>query len=454
MRLGHRRWAALLLVLGAPLSCAAAPELGPDDGESDPGDELGVVSLGEPRAPSEPVEPRSSGAAAPTPPGAPPGPLPPALQDENPSEAEALTKCSADTMQWWRKNKDRDVTFVAFGDTQASSYAAGCHRNRHFRKKQDALLREAINSVEDHVWPGGPGFHREGEKYDHVRGVLVAGDLTQSGSDAVPVGKLDHDCPEYTLYRNAFGRCGDEGKLKFPVYEGYGNHDFPWVAGAGDASYHPVVEYLDRITAAHRPGEASELYDDPVPGTGHYAWRWDDVWFVNMDVKPGWLNEVIEKDHTRIVDPHDSLGFLQGFLDSRSKNETRQIVLMTHYPLSSPRIEAKETRKLCKLLRQAQDDQKLSRSFPVVHIHGHTHHEPVHKTWSCPAPYDDIRIPSFNVGTPLYPNEHNGPGKLHFTIFRLGNKNVEVVGVGADKADPTGKWSYVLKKRLGILHEP
>jgi hypothetical protein len=96
----------------------------------------------------------------------------------------------------------------------------------------------------------------------------------------------------------------------------------------------------------------------------------------------------------------------------------------------------------------------LSEQNPVIHIHGHTHHAPQFKLWSCPKPHGKLEIPSFNVGTPLYPNEHNGPGNLHFTTFRLGNKHLEAVGVGAKKAAPTGKWSYVLQKRLPILHEP
>jgi len=468
MKSGSRRRLSILALVATAVGCAnsaALDELADDD----PGDELGAIAAGERNAlePWSEDAPVSSTEEAPAeaplsaPPSAPAGVEPASeFQDPNPSEGEALTQCTSDTQQWWRSNKDRDITFVAFGDTQTSSLATGCRVHSQFRKKQAKLMRDAINSVDAHEWPGGAGFHNEGELYDHVRGVLIAGDLTQSGSDSVPAGKLSHDCPEYTVYRNSYGRCGNEGLLKLPVYEGYGNHDFPWMKGGGDPEYHPVIEYLDGITAAHRPGQPSDLYDDPASGTGHYAWRWDDVWFVNLDLKPGWLDEVIEKKHTRIAAPHDSLGFLQSFLESLDTSETRQIVVMTHYPLSSSRIRSEERKAFCRLLSRAQSgkkpfaDQKLSSAFPVIHIHGHTHHAPSYRKFTCPGAYSGIQIPSFNVGTPLYPNPHNGPGKLHFTVFRLGNKYLEVAGVSAKKANPKGKWSYVLRKRLKILHEP
>jgi len=390
--------------------------------------------------------------------------MPPISADPYPSEAITLDKCTTDTMQWWRGAGLRDITFIAFGDSQAADMTSGCSADPQYAENQNVLLRQAINSIESHAWPtgaAGGSFYNEGSKYDHVRGVAVAGDLTQTGSDANPVGtQLGHDCREYTLYREAFGRCGTEGALVFPVYEAYGNHDFPWIAGKGDPDYHPVVDYLDQITAAHRPGAAADLYDDPAPGTNHFAWRWDDIWFVNLDVKPGNVVEVITDGNVRHVSPLDSLGFFKEFLASRSATTTRQIVVMTHYPITSGRIEPSEKLAFCKTIADAQNgtgpfaNQKLSKTNPIIYIHGHTHAAPAVSTYTCPDPYGSIKFPMFDVGTPFYQAKANGPGRLHFTVLRIGGNRVEAAGVSADAQAPTGAWDYTHKTRLDIMNQP
>ena len=387
-------------------------------------------------------------------------------------EIDPLFKCPFDPMQWWRSPQERDqrdVTFVAFGDPHGTDWSDGCRVGRDRAEDALRLQRDAINSTTPsvfwpgHLWPGGAGFFREGQPFDHVRGVLIAGDLTESGDMSIPAGA--QVCRQYRPYRDAFGRCGSEGRLLFPVYDGYGNHDFPRFAGAGDASRHPVVDALDRITAAHRPGAAADLYDDPDGGTGHYAWRWDDIWFVQLNLKPGWHDDVIPGDEgTRIADPHAARGFLQGFLASRNNSARRQIVIVSHYYMNigvdSGRMQLEEKESFCRLIHNAQhgtgsfDGQKLSRSYPVAaFVHGHNHDAPTHHDWTCRRPYDDITIPHFSVGTPLYLSEKNA-GWLHFTIFRIGTNRLEVVGVGADPDDPTGPWDYVFTRRLNIMNAP
>jgi cytolysin (calcineurin-like family phosphatase) len=378
-------------------------------------------------------------------------------------EADVLSKCAADPRQWWRGPKLRDITFVAFGDAHAIDLTPGCPRNKSAVDDQNLLQRAAINSVElaPHTWPAGASFYREGKPYDHVRGVVIAGDLTQFGSESAPAGK--QVCREYTAFRDTFGRCGDEGKLAFPVYEGYGNHDFPSFAGGGKRSYHPVVEYLDRIGTAHRPGSAADLFDDPEDRTGHYAWRWDDLWFVQVDLKPGYEDEVIDKAEkgTRVAVPHTSRRFLKSFLASRSRSTQRQIVIVSHYPLGSHRITDGERRAFCKVIDDARrgqglfKEQKLSRTNPVAaFLHGHTHHAPGYTEWRCPSPYEALTIPSFDVGTAFYQGKSNVPGHLHFTIFRFGTSKLEAVGVSAPAKNPTGAWSYLYKRRLDTLNPP
>jgi len=379
------------------------------------------------------------------------------------SEADKLYKCPFNPMHWWAGKGDRDITFIATTDTHATDSASGCSKNGSHTGDEHTKLRAALNSAnaKPHVWPSGANFWRQGKAYDHIRGVLIAGDLTDAGSDPNPAGtQLGHDCREYTAYRAAYGRCGNEGKVKFPIYEAYGNHDFPRVSGSGDAKYHPVISYLDAITAAHRPGSSKDLYDDPTPGTGHYAWRWDDVWFVNLNLKAGNKKEVIPgSTGTRLAYPHSPLDFLTKFLKARSKNKSRQIVILAHYSPTSSRVSSSERSDFCKLIYQAQygkgpfSSERLSKNYPVAaFLHGHDHHLPEYKLWTCPSPYSSIKIPRFSVGNPLYKGSKH-PGKLNFTIIRLGEKRLEAVGVKASASNPTGSWSYVYKKMMYVVNK-
>ena len=372
------------------------------------------------------------------------------------SENDELRKCTFDVPK--SADGDRDITFVAFGDPHAVDPSPQCPK-KEGGDAGHAGIREALNSMVDgnHVWPMDAGFAKQGEAYGNVRGVLIVGDLTHTGSESRPAGK--RVCREYTAYREGFGRCGDEGKLRFPVYEGYGNHDFPIVAGLGDPSYHPVVDYLARITKEHRPGAAADLYDDEDGSSGHYAWRWDDIWFVNLDLKPGDKREVVPKDNgTRTPMPHGSLDFLEGFLKHIPARS--QIVIMSHYPLDTGRIADSERKAFCELIYAAQrgkkpfSSAKLAPDNPIVaFIHGHDHHAPEHGLFTCPSPYQSLKIRMFSAGAPL-PGGKNNNNNLQFTVFRVGKSSLDAVGVKAPADNPTGEWASVYKRRFDVMNAP
>jgi len=165
----------------------------------------------------------------------------------------------------------------------------------------------------------------------------------------------------------------------------------------------------------------------------------------------------------RIVDAHSSIQFLQDFLLTRTNSARRQIVIVAHYPITSDRIDDEERKRFCKLIHDAQNatgdfeaaGEKLSPTWPILaYLHGHTHSQPNHHDWTCPSPYAAVTIPQFSVGTPLYGGTENAPGQLHFTIVRIGSTKLEVVGVSAPAASPTGAWTYVYKERLSYPLEP
>ena len=374
--------------------------------------------------------------------------------------ATAIRACPFDPMQWWRdpvEQDSRSITFVAFGDTHATDSAPGCDDDPPM--DQNYLAARALDSVSlaPHTWPSGFDFGQEGQVFNHVRGLIILGDLVNRGSESAPAGATP--CRELRNYRDAYGRCGDEGRIRIPVYDVYGNHEFPRVGPPGDRHRHPVIDHLDSITAEHRPGGPADTYDDPDPGTGHYAWRWDDVWFVNLNVKPGGEIEELEgPSGTRIVDPHHSRSFFVDFLLARTRSTSRQIVALAHYPMWSSRVTDDERTVFCRRIHQAQtgtgdfNQPRLSDEYPIMaYLHGHIHKEPRSRDWTCPAPYDDIVIPHYNGGSPNFRDEDND-GHVTFTVFRIGTRNLEVVGVGAPADDPTGPWRTIYGERRRIVN--
>jgi hypothetical protein len=347
----------------------------------------------------------------------------------------------------------RDITFVAFGDPHVVDGAPGCPGGWPARKDH-AAIRDAINSAASHTWPDGKGLAQQGKPFDDLRGAIIAGDLTDSGDASIPAGEAT--CRQLDRFFAEFGRCGDEGKLSIPVYTLYGNHDFPF-RKKPKLDPQPVVAGLSEITKHHRPGKTKDLIDDAKGGTGHYAWRWDDIWFVNLDVKPGFKIETITKDALpsnpkRKIDPHGSTRFLRHFLEQLKDDPSRQIVIVAHYPLGSHRLHDAEREKFCNIIDDAQHGtgsfkgKKLAAKWPVIaYVHGHTHSPPEFHEFECKAPHGSITIPQFSAGTPQWTSKdagaHAGDLRIDFTIFHIGKGRLEAVGTRAHAEDPTGEWT-------------
>ena len=52
-----------------------------------------------------------------------------------------------------------------------------------------------------------------------------------------------------------------------------------------------------------------------------------------------------------------------------------------------------------------------------------------------------------------YPSANNA-AQIRFIVFRIGNRNVEAVGIGAPANNPTGPWQYVCGVRNHIVDPP
>jgi len=330
------------------------------------------------------------------------------------SSTGSTASCEA-VPDWWAG--ERDITFVAFGDTQTVVHDEACDISGKFRDDQNALIIEAINGIESVAWDGRP--------VANVRGVLVAGDITQNGNGVDRKRRVP--CPEFAVFEDAFGLCG-EADLRFPVYEGYGNHDFPFRPQFDDV--HPVLDLIEARTP-DRPGLTSYT---PGTGRGHYAWRWDDIDFINLNAKPtGTATDPayadVENDKgRRRVDPHAALDYLETFLSTvPPAGPVHRVVLMTHYgPSNGNKITPQQREALCDVLVEHDVDV-------IAWLHGHTHKSDTY-TWQCPN--GGPSMPVFNVGSPFYGVDQN-EGQLHFSLFRIRDHEMRAVDISVSPDDPT-----------------
>ncbi len=318
-----------------------------------------------------------------------------------------------------------DVTFFAMGDPQ---YGGGADDKNTFQ-----IL--AMNGFPGAIWPDDTPF--AGDVLADPRGVLIAGDLTQNGQDG-RLTPLDSD--ELGAFHADYGLTGVEGELRFPVYEGYGNHDFD-PAQAGDYDefdwrfYYSEDGTPSADSVAERNPDRIGLTSVAPDVDGHYSWDWDWLHLVNMDLFPG--DEPSDAEANALTrDPRDALSFLQADLAERVGDTGRPVIVMAHYGFDGFGQEP----------RWWTDEQKeafraVISGYDVSYIHGHTH-----ATYE----YEIDGLQCFNVGSPYYTN-YNADGRGHFTVFRITDAAFVAYDVAweftADGAEAVwGDWSVVRER--------
>lgn len=175
-----------------------------------------------------------------------------------------------------------DVTFLVAADTHLGfdTPDRDAHQilaNPIGIEKTNLRMIVAMNELPGVAYP-----EPLGGSVNAPRGVLVAGDLTEDG------GQVD-----WIMFEALYGRTGKEGPLKYPVFEGAGNHDLvrDWVV-------------RDRIRERH--------------GGWSYSFDFDGLHFVCLDEAPG----------------EEGLAFLENDLGKHPSSTP--IVLYFHFPLLGP----------------------------------------------------------------------------------------------------------------------
>lgn len=363
----------------------------------------------------------------------------------------------------------RDVTFLAFGDPQygnnnyigEDSYSV--HGPGIQKNKLDASSHniDGLNRIEQLVWPSG--FEGEGQAVSDVRGVIIAGDLTQEGdactTDYTTPGFTcgyildqdmrdhwftdwpndpDHEFPEYKQFRDEYGLCGDK-KLHYPVFEGAGNHDY-W-RDVHEEFEHPVHDYI-----AYRNNFRQGLDRVDPLGKGHYSWTWDDVHFVQLNLAATditYVDEGVDENENitsiRTMKPYSALAFLEYDLAKHAVGG-KPVVLISHYPwIGSSRFSSAHRLALLHVIKHYN---------VIALIHGHTH-----GSWfSIWSPCDDVPgncaatlglstpprdIPVIDAGNPLYGNgrmrvhtsQSDSQRYGHYSVIRITDDFLEVSSV-------------------------
>lgn len=302
-------------------------------------------------------------------------------------------RCARDALplvpDFWAGAGRTDVKFIAFGDSQ---FGGG-------RPDQNRLHVRAINAAEGLLrWPEVHfGFD---EPVSRVRGVTLAGDITQNARDGRPF-----ETDEYQQFVDCYGLCGNR-ELRYPVYEGYGNHD-----------YYIWNNPLYRVYDAHPPANAVARRNARRPGVlnsapgrdGHYSWEWDNIHFVQLNLKPSDVPGVAYGEHANPVpgamDPRRALAFLRQDLAAHVAGTDKRVVIVAHYGFHEGwDFEDWWTRE------EADRFHEAIRDYPVIaYLHGHNHGTRFY-TWR--------EIPVLDLGSPYYA-EYNPDGRGHFTVVRI-----------------------------------
>ena len=196
----------------------------------------------------------------------------------------------------------RNLTFFLLGDTH------------YGLKKNTAAYNQAIID-EMNVLPGIP--YPEAVLTGTVkkpRGVVVVGDLVEHGHEKIGL-------EEWEEYTRDFGLIG-EGRIAFPVYEGFGNHDGGLEHGIRqlikDRNYkRPGVEYISK-------------------NGYHYSWDWEGIHFIQLNLFPGTVADKIPNPLNLPLEgswrePLYSLKFLKADLKKHLLYKEQPVIIFMHF---------------------------------------------------------------------------------------------------------------------------
>ena len=207
----------------------------------------------------------------------------------------------------------RDVTFISTSD---SHYRAAENKQNNEWDHESILQMNAVTAL---TWPEKLG----GGAVAKPRGVVWLGDCIDDGDKKLGDRSLTEE--QFRAFVADAGLDGTDGVLKYPVFEGWGNHDGPPV-GKEKFGFSFQAQLKARNAIRKEKGLVSNVSENGL----HYSWDWDDVHFVQLGIYPA--DREREGVHYSPVwhDPQNALAFLKKDLAGRVGTSGRPVVLMAH----------------------------------------------------------------------------------------------------------------------------
>ncbi len=211
----------------------------------------------------------------------------------------------------------RNVTFLSTSDCH---YAAFVNEDRNERNRDTIRAMNQITGLE---WPPELG----GGQIDRPQGVVVLGDCIDDGDRMFKAkdGTLQNQsAKQYEYFAKDFGLDGSDGLLRFPVFEGWGNHDGPPIGKEKCFSFQ--LNMKKRTETRKLKGMVANVSENGL----HYSWDWDNVHFVQAGIYPA--NKQREGVRYSAVwhDPQDALSFLRDDLAKTVARSGRPVIVMAH----------------------------------------------------------------------------------------------------------------------------
>ena len=278
---------------------------------------------------------------------------------------------------------DNDLTFFVVSDTHYGLSPRG-----------DVAIPKLVDEM--NAMPGTPYPAKIGGKVGTPRGVIHIGDITNDGKTA-----------NWDKFAQDYGLNGTDGRLKFPVYETWGNHD------GGDKQ---PVQMAIKERNKHRVGLTN------VSENGmHYSWDWNNIHFVSLGISPGTTKHP--------YDPENSTAFAAQDLAKYVGKSGRPVILLHHFGFDKAHSWG-----------WWPDDYKnayhdLIKDYNVLGIlHGHAHKSEIYKWEGI-----DIFHPPHFQGDP----KKDEPVTHGFFIFHI---TADQLTVAERKLDET--WGMTFSKPL------
>ena len=272
-----------------------------------------------------------------------------------------------------------EVTFFVGSDT-------------HYGLGNNAALNRAV--IDQMNWLPGTEMPKQagGGIVKTPRGVVLTGDLLDKGFEPKTAP------PAWAEFVKDYGLTGADGRLAFPVFEGFGNHDGMTgksVSRAGIKERNPKRLGLTAISA----------------NGFHYSWEWNHVHFVQLNLFPGTDSAdatVGPPNHH----PENALDFLKETLAKHVAGTDKVVVVFHHYCYAGGMADwwtdAAKAR--------AADALK---GFRAILIHGHSHGA---------YTYDWNGMPVISSGSTARPDSQSGD----FLVVRITKSELHVAQRKAD----------------------